>query len=193
MGRYESIGGISGQEARKLAAQCFPEEAKLYAVLDFTVCFGIYHKDRFMVGLEEQSEPSALDWNYLRELRIFNENQELLLVPSEGGWCGRIRRDAGNSEEAEGAGEYVLDERQKLWGKVNKDRKNGIDGWSTLVSGRGSRIQIPVETVGEEAAIYVRRYLRIPDVVKGEELVFQKDIRMVDFCTWRGDEEDERK
>ena len=40
----------------------------------------------------------------------------------------------------------------------------------------------------EEAAIRVRRYMRIPDVKKDGALVFQNDIRMIGLCPWEGDE-----
>lgn len=190
MKRYEQIGNISEPEARQKIEEWFPKQANLYAVLDFGVCFGMYDKNGLFVGLEEQAVPTPLEWMYLQELRLFDEEKELLLVPSGLGWTGRIRIDAKGCAEDNRADEYVIDEYQKLWGRIEKESKKGIAGWSLLVSGRGTRIQIPVNFAGQEAAIHVRRYMRIPDLKKEEELVYQNDIRMVDFCPWKGGWED---
>ena len=187
MKRYEELKDISLREAKQQAAKLFTQKAYLYAVLDFAVCFGIYEQDDFFVGLADATDPTPLDWEYLQELRIFDREKELLLVPSDGGWNGRIRIDDGEDDSAK---EYVLDECQKLWGKL--DPENGIPGWSLLASERGTRIQIPMNPgeLGSEAAICVRRYMRIPDVLKSEELVFENDIRMADVCPWKGEEAD---
>lgn len=194
MERYEPIGNISEEDARLRISEWFPQKAKLYAVLDFAVCFGIYDNGLFLVGLEGQTEPAPIKWKYLREIRLFDEEKELFLVPSNCGWSGRMRKDAEDSGKENQTGEYVIDEEQKLWGKVKKGMKGVIPGWTLLTSGRGTNIQIPVQLRGhEEAAIHVRRYMRVPDVEKEEELVFQNDIRMVDFCPWKGGCEDGSK
>lgn len=179
MESYHELGNVSEQEIRQKIRDWFPEQANLYAVLDFGVCFGLYDEDRFLIGIREQKEAVELEWKYLLELRIFNEEKELRLVPSETGWTGRLRRDPEDGEK-----EYHLDEYQKLWGHVKKGPGTGITGWSLLTSERGTAIQIPMKTEGTEATLHVRRYMRIPDVKKGEELVFQKDIRMVRFYSW---------
>lgn len=190
MKRYELIGNVSEQGARQRIHEWFPKQANIYAVLDFGVCFGIYDENRLLVGLEGHTTPTPLEWEYLQELRLFDKEKELLLVPSGHGWAGRIRRDVKECAGDNKVGEYVIDEYQKLWGRVEKDCKEGILGWSLLVSGRGTKIQIPVNIAGKEAAIHVRKYMRIPDVEKEEELVYQNDIRMVDFCSWEGGGED---
>lgn len=188
MDRYEPFGEITEQKAKEKIAQWFPNAANLYAVLDFAVCFGIYNHGCFSLGIEGTA-PVALDWTYLRELRVFNEEQELLLVPAGGNWTGRMRRDMGEYEQVQAAGEYVIEECQKLWGRMKQSYKVEETVWSLLVSGRGTRIQIPVDLKGqEEAAIRVRRYMRTPDVERDGALVFQKDIRMAEICPWKGDE-----
>lgn len=187
MERYELLSNISQNEAEWQIKECFPQKAIVYAVLDFEVCFGIYENGCLSVGLKGQTNPVLLDWKYLQELRIFDEEKELLLVPSANGWSGRIRRDMEDAARDEEAGEYIVDEYQKLWGKVQKNNKDRIGGWSLLVSGRGANMQIPVEIEGPEAAIHVRRYMRIPDMEKEEEMVFQKDIRMAALCSWEGE------
>ena len=189
MERYEPFGVITEHRAKEKIAECFPNTATLYAVLDYAVCFGTYNQGSFSLGIEAQTEPAALDWTYLRELRVFDEEQELLLVPSGGNWIGRMRRDIGQYKKMQDDGEYVIDECQKLCGKTKKSYKVGDTVWSLLVSGRGTRIQIPMDlNEREEAAIRVRRYMRIPDVKKDGALVFQNDIRMIGLCPWEGDE-----
>ena len=189
MERYEPLGTITEQKAKEKIAECFPDTATLYAVLDYAVCFGTYNQGSFSLGIEAQTEPAALDWTYLRELRVFDEEQELLLVPTDGNWTGRMRRGKGQYGKKQDNGEYVIDERQKLWGKMKKSYKAGDTVWSLLVSGRGTRIQIPLDLNERKgAAIRVRRYMRIPDVKKDGALVFQNDIRMIGLCPWEGDE-----
>lgn len=190
MDRYECIKSKTQGEARELVCQMFPQRANLYAVLDYAVCFGFYDKDHYYLGLEGQKAPMLLDWKYLIELRIFDREKELLLVSTEDGFTGRIRRDVSSELIEEKDREYVIEEHQKLWGKRKMDRKEELPGWSLLASQRGTKIQIPIDLQQEvEAAILVRRYMRIPNVENKEELVFEKDIRMVDFCPWKGEGE----
>lgn len=186
MSGYESLKDISEEKARSLIDVLFSERAYLYAVLDFEVSFGVYDEGHFLIGRRGQAEAAKLQWEYLRELRIFNQERELLLIPSDSGWTGRIREDVKNGSVVMRSGEYILEERQKLWGTLAQKPKETIPGWSLLTSGRGTSIQIPKQIVGPEAGICVRKYMRIPDVSdrKNEELVYQNDIRMVDFCEW---------
>lgn len=189
MERYRPFKARTKQEVLEMAAGLFPERTLLYAVLDDAVCFGIYDAGQFLVGLPDLGRPVPMAWDYLQELRIFNERQELLLILSENGWTGRIRRDDG---DAEASGEYVITERQKLWGKKTSDPRSENSGWTLLTSERGTRIWIPVDMGPwiDEAAILVQRYMRIADVTKGEELVYQKDIRMAGICPWKGVDKD---
>ena len=57
MERYEPFGLITEQKARKKIAECFPNTATLYAVLDYAVCFGTYNQGSFSLGIEAQTEP----------------------------------------------------------------------------------------------------------------------------------------
>lgn len=182
MDSYEEIGKISTQEAKESVDRQFPGGATLYAVLDYAVCFGVYRNKQFLMGIGEEKAEKALEWEYVRELRIFDEDKELLLISDADGWSGRIRNDQADAEQ-----EYSLTEWQKLWGKAAENSQQGIPGWTLLVSGRGTGIQIPQLLQAEEAALCVRRYMRIPDVKNNEELVFQKDIRIVEICPWKGE------
>ena len=79
-----------------------------------------------------------------------------------------MRRDIGQYKKMQDDGEYVIDECQKLYGERRKSRiKVGDMVWEPLVSGCGIRIQISMDLNEREAAIRVRRYMRIPDVKKG--------------------------
>ena len=49
MERYEPFGLITEQKARKKIAECFPNTATLYAVLDFAVCFGNYNRSSMII------------------------------------------------------------------------------------------------------------------------------------------------
>lgn len=182
MENYEEFGRLTMPEAIQKAVQEFHGSAKLYVVLDYAVCFGVYQNGQFLVGLGEEKEATMLEWKYVRELRIFDTNKEMLLISNADGWSGRVRNDL-----YEGKREYCLTERQKLWGQAAKNSQKVITGWTLLVSGRGTRIQIPEQlSEGEAAALSIRRYMRIPDVKKDEELVFQKDVRIVGIGVWKG-------
>ena len=50
MERYEPFGLITEQKARKKIAECFPNTATLYAVLDYAVCFGTYNQGSFSLS-----------------------------------------------------------------------------------------------------------------------------------------------
>lgn len=220
MKRYERINLKSYQDIMDRAAGLFPSGAKLYAVLDYAVCFGIYENPVFSVGLRGKLAPVPLEWEYLRELRMFDESKELYVVCEEEGWNGRIRSLVPRREADEEDGEYTVNESQKLWGRI-KDPESGIPGWSLLVSDRGTNIQIPVElrtledeakekgvdkaagevagkavnkTAGKaaEVAIRIRKFYRIPDVEKEEELVYLNDFCMVKFCLWEGGADSEK-
>lgn len=178
---------MSMQEAVSLAAEKFPERAYLYAVLDDSVGFGLYENGHFCIGKGKETVPGALDWNYLQELRIFNRSRELRLICSEGEWYGRVREFMPGKLTRQEVREYRIEECQKLWGKIN--RREGIPGWTCLESERGTRLQIPVNMDDQnenEAAVLVLKFMRIPDVKKNEELVWQNDICLADFIPWKG-------
>lgn len=188
MKRYEEIEKKSEQEAKRLVADLFPQRAYLYAVLDYGVCFGLYENSCFYIGSGECKSKKLLDWRYLKELRIFNTSQELKLVYMKDYWAGRIRRDLSDGETAAAAREYVIDERQKLWGTIKHEQEGELPEWSFLVSERGTRLLIPINSkkrMGDsEVAVIVRKYMRIPNMETEQELVYQTDMRMVDFCPW---------
>lgn len=198
MERYEKIESVSEQELKKIISDTFPikgadkdsERVKLYAVLDFAVCFGIFMKEQIYVGLDGKTQLQPVDWRYLQELRVFDGQMELYAVPAAGRWSGRIRREIRDNENAKASKEYVIVEDQKLWGKISHDITGGIPNWSLLTSQRGTRIWIPVAPntdEAEEMALKICRIMRIPDMEKEQELVYQKDFCIVDICVWKGE------
>lgn len=179
-----SVDSVSGIE--KQVKKYFEGRTWLYAVLDYTVGFGIFENDCFWFWPGAQEKPVPLDWKYLQELRIFNRSGELRLKPLKSRWVGRFRGSISdwpkNYRQME---EFCIDEKQKLWGKARKSDKINQLHWSLLTSARGTRIWIPMEmTEQEEAAISVRKFMRIP-TADCKELVYQTDVRMMDFCLWK--------
>lgn len=191
MEEYKKISADSVQTARDQVEKFFKEKAWIYAVLDFAVGFGTYEDRNYSIGLRDQKIPVPLDWRYLKELRVFNRDRELRIVPLKTGWVGRVRGSIPDGIAADRRfEEYCIDERQKLWGKVKKSDPQKGSGWSLLTSGRGTQIWLPIPDLKtqEEAGILVKKFMRIP-VEEGQELVYQTDIRMVDFCFWKGQNE----
>lgn len=187
---YKEVKADSIDEAKALTSTYFKEKTWLYAVLDYAVGFGCYEKEHFTVFMGEQREPVAMDWKYVQELRIFNCDRELRLVPLEGAWVGRVRgvMPAGIKVDKR-IEEYTISQCQKLWGQVKDSRNKYREGtgreiWSLLTSDRGTRIWVPLDLKEQEkAAVCVKKFMRIP-TEEHQELVFQTDIRMVDFCKW---------
>lgn len=163
------------------------EKAWIYAVLDFAVGFGIYKDGSFLLRLDSESDPLPLNWKYLRELRVFDKHGEVRLTQLKGRWVGRFRGDVHDTQkQKEELNEFFIDEKQKLWGKVKKCELINDLYWSLLASERGTRIWAPIKTeVQDEVAVGVRKFMRAPET-DFQSLVYQTDIRMVDFELWNG-------
>ncbi|MCI6465070.1 MAG: CRISPR-associated protein Csx19 [Faecalicatena sp.] len=177
---YEKVELDSVEDVEVRIKKQFKEKVWLYVVLDFAVGFGIYENGSFMIRLDHYEKPVPLDWEYLQELRIFNETGELRLTPFEGRWIGRYRgSNIFNEKKVLQSNEYCIDEQQKIWGRV-KDT-SGL--WSLLASERGTRIWVPEKEEAREWAVCLRKFMRMPNI-EDKELVYQTDIRMVGFCPW---------
>ena len=194
---------------KKLFTDKFTDKVWLYAVMDDAVVFGIYENGSFMIHPHNAVDLVPLEWDYIQELRIFNRTGELRLVPLEGQWVGRYRgclndaeitskshskgdsKTVSKSQQEYNVDEYDVDEYQKIWGEVKRSQTVGSTCWSQLRSERGTCIWIPVEMERQQkAAIRVRKFMRIPKA-DDKELVYQTDIRMVDFCRWDSDDDKE--
>lgn len=187
MEEYKSVSADSVEAVKDQVGKFFKEKAWIYAVLDFAVGFGIYEDRCYSIGLRDQKIPVSLDWSYLKELRVFNRDRELCIVRLKTGWSGRVRGSMPDGIAADPRfEEYFIDECQKLWGNVKKSASQKESNWSLLTSGRGTRIWLPVPDMRdqEEAGILVKKFMRVP-VEDNQELVHQTDIRMVDFCSWK--------
>lgn len=119
------------------------------------------------VELKRAEAGTNIEIKKLKELRTFNENEELHVTKVGDGLLGRFRID-GEGEEIE-----KFDELQLIWGKPEKS-----DGKNTrLTEDRGIDIEIPIEVKsGERAFIQVRSY------VSPERFEFD-DYRYVDFIS----------
>lgn len=184
---YEEVNKSSLDEVHDLVQKYFGRTTPwVYAVLDFTVGFGIYKDSSFFIYMGGQKEYVPLEWEYLKELRVFDVNGELRLVPLKGGWAGRFRGcipEYNNSNV--NPEEYIIDEQQKLWGKAQISEKINSKQWSLLTSDRGTKIWVPINLgVQQEAALLVRKFMRIP-TWNHQELVYQVDMRMVGFDYWK--------
>lgn len=185
---YEKVNLDSVQAVKGKAEQYFKSKAWIYAVLDYVVCFGVYEHQQFLLKPGNQKEFIPLEWQYLQELRVFDRNGELRLLSVKERWAGRFRGSvsAGGNTDRESK-EYCIDECQKLWGKAKAGGIIDDSLWSLLTSDRGTRIWVPIRMKEqEEAAICVRRFMRVP-TADSPELVYQTDIRMMDFCIWGED------
>lgn len=191
MEEYKSVSADSAEAVKDQVEKFFKEKAWIYAVLDFAVGFGTYEDRCYSIGLRDQKIPVSLDWSYLKELRVFNRDRELCIMRLKTGWSGRVRGSMPDGIAADPRfEEYVIDECQKLWGNVKKSASQKESNWNLLTSGRGTRIWLPVPDMREqeETGIWVKKFMRVP-VEDNQELVYQTDIRMVDFCSWKGQNE----
>ena len=98
--------------------------------LDYTVLVGRYKNK----GFEFYNNYSLDDPKYIQRLRIFNEDEELLLWRSDSGFKGRYRKD-GDGDEID-----VVDAEQVLFGT---DKEDFGDGFTSLFETRGTKIILP--------------------------------------------------
>lgn len=187
MGKIRSI--VSNQKnIRKKAHEIegeieslFPCKAYLYVIMDDEVALGLYENSTFQIRLSSGKRLWLIPWEYVREIAVFCENQELRLRCFGDEYRGRLRVDGGK----QGANTYIMDEAQKLWGTTREES----EGWSLLSSLRGSRIWVPVifnncENVEKTVGILVRRYLDFPDASEKCGLIHCEDERFLEFCSW---------
>lgn len=190
---YEACENLMGS-----VAGCFPEQANVYAVFDYGVALGTFEGGNFRIrfGKEELQPEGDLQyscelfpWKYLQEIRVFGEQEEVMLRRCATGFAGRKITDSGvslgtendeigKSAEAAGEGEilYCIDEVQKLWGNVKCQENAGFGGekldhgWILLVDKRGSRIWVPAlsgcRKVNQWIGLKIRKYLLFPDLTE---------------------------
>lgn len=101
------------------------------------------------LSFAEKKEPQL---EYLEELRVFNDMEEIHLQRFGDGYCGRYRKDENIQD---GPDEY-MDSFSRFWGK----RENISDGYATLVdSSRKMRMVVPVEENAQWYGLQTRNYV----------------------------------
>lgn len=187
MGKIRTI--VSNQKNIRMKAheiagevECvFPSKAYLYVIMDDEVALGLYENGTFQIRLASGKRMWSIPWEYVREIAIFSENQELKLCCFGDEYRGRLRVD----DAKQGQNMYIMDEAQKLWGTIREES----EGWSLLSSLRGTKIWVPVifnnhEKVEKTIGILVRRYMDFPDASEKRGLIHCEDERFLEFCPW---------
>lgn len=162
------------------ALKLFPDAAYLYVVLDSEVVMGVFQNGKIRICLASGAKINYIPWEYMQELRIFNQNRELRIRRFQERFCGRLRKDGEDGRES-----YIMDETQKLWGSV----KRSEEGFHLLTSSRGSRIWVPeiIDNIGQiyqMAGIRVRTYMDFPPASEKKGLYRKEDTRFLGICPW---------
>lgn len=165
----------------------FKDQAYVYAVLDYAVGLGIYENGEFSLRLDQDSIEKELPFEFLKELMVFDKNQELRAVRSGDLYLWRFRRDTEKESYDQEPELYCKDEVYKIWGNVRTS--SGSDGWTLLQSKRGSQIYLPGASTGKEKGLCIRRYIQFPDATEGNGLIKFVDERLCGFCDWPPEEE----
>ena len=124
--------------------------------LDYTVLVGRYKNK----GFEFYNNYILDDPKYIQRLRIFNEDEELLLWRSGSGFKGRYRKD-GDGDEID-----VVDAEQVLFGTDKTDKEDLGNGFTRIFEKRGTEIILPFtgldvkdKTEGKRVFIQIRNYI----------------------------------
>ncbi len=109
-------------------SQQIPCKSFAVAYLDNEVLVGRFNGNTF-----DFYRKKTIDPKYLQKLRVFNENQELLLWRSSEALKGRLRTDT------EGGDVYVADAEQAIFGT----RAKPLDGYTLIREDRGTALALP--------------------------------------------------
>lgn len=179
---------ICKEEIAGEVERLFHEMSYLYVVLDYGVAMGLYENGNFQVCMGSGKKIASIPWEYVQELAVFNQYQELRLRYVQNRFCGRYCAD----EDDGGSETYFMDEVQKLWGNVELEE----DGYCLLTSFRGSRLWVPVISDGpgriqKQVGIKVRTYMDFLLASERKGLFLKKDERFLGICPWpwKGDGE----
>ena len=188
---------VCDKKYAQTAGRYFPSTSYVYAAFYHGVALGRYENGVFTIrfGKEEMQSNEEVryplekfPWEYLQEVRLFDETREVRLRRDGSRFAGRViqddlndkvdgsvenierdtvkdtKKEAGNDTWKEPV--YCTDEVQKLWGEV----KHSDQGWCLLESKRGTRIWVPVDfNVSRNdkwLGIRVRKYFSFPDLIQ---------------------------
>jgi len=143
-------------------------DSSVVAYLDNKVLIGSYKDGTFRFR-----DNKSLDFNFIQKMRIFNDNEELLLWRRKDSLNGRLRID-GEGEETD-----IVEVNQVLFGTTSE--KTG-DGYIKLSEERGTEIILPdknyqVDTKKKRVAIKTRNYIGYTENLQAT----YKDVRFVKF------------
>jgi CRISPR-associated protein (TIGR03984 family) len=149
--------------------------AYFVAYLDYKVIIGAYQN-----GTLRNYEQDPIDPKYVQRLRVFNQDEELLLWRSGDGFKGRCRKD-GEGDEVD-----VVDAKQVLFGTDARAVGNG--GYSEIFEERGTRLVLPFENLQvneaqKRIALKTRNYI---DYNAAHQATYV-DCRFVGFADHNGD------
>lgn len=166
----------------KIAAPAF-----VYAMMDDAVALGKYENGRIELGVDRTVQTLA-SCRHVLEMRVFNSACEYKAIRVDGVFRCRFRIDHPHSG---GETLSIMEETHKLWGAA----RHGADanGWSLLLSDRGTRLYFPgvVAPQGEKGFVvrsyiqfYEQKPVRNPGEDSGGNLYKFVDERFVDFANW---------
>ncbi len=140
------------------------------AYLDYTVIIGTYHDGAF-----QSQEQEPLDPTYLKRLRVFNSNQELLLWRTSSEFQGRLRRDHVETDPFVD----VVEACQVLFGTYPMSE----GGFTTISEDRGTSLTLPfrelvVDDETQRVSIRTRNYV---EKIKETGQATYTDCRFVSF------------
>lgn len=105
------------------------EKAKTVVYLDYKILIGRVEQGKLSFYENEVFEPK-----YLKQIRIFNEKQELYLWRKADLFRGRFRQDSA------GHGTEYVEVKQVLWGSRSENLSHG---WIKLCEERGIELILP--------------------------------------------------
>lgn len=146
------------------------DQSFIVAYLDYKVLIGTYEDSRFYFYNNE-----TFDNKYIQRLRVFNNDQELLVWRSHDGLNGRLRTDSdGDSTE-------VVDAHQVLFGTKSKPEPSD-NSYTKIFEDRGTELILPfkeldVDEKKNRITIKTRNYISYNEVHQATYV----DCRFVEF------------
>lgn len=126
---------LSSDQLQAAAADALTVPAWFVAYLDYRVMIGTCRTDGHCEYYKEYSE-ETLNPKYVQRVRIFNQQEELLLWRTANGLQGRIRRDS------DGNGTHVVVTHQVLFGTRIDPHFQG-DSYMKITEDRGTSLILP--------------------------------------------------
>jgi CRISPR-associated protein (TIGR03984 family) len=128
------------------------------AYMDYGVLIGRYGDNGFVF-----CEGQLLEAEFLQRLRIFNQQEELLLWRVDGGFEGRRRIDNDSGYEVD-----VVEAQQVLFGTTAQPLINGDAHFTELTERRGTLLKLPFKNLtvdNKDARIFIktRNYIQYND------------------------------